>query len=177
MTTFVCVHGAWGGGWELKEVATYLRSAGHEVYTPTLTGMGERSHLGRPETNLETYIQDIANVLRYEDLNDVILTGHSFGGMVITGVADRMPERIRHLVYVDAPVPEDGQSLFMLLPKIMRQSEEAAQAEGEGWRVPPAPGIVEDPRVKAWAKGRYGFQPIESMQQPIRLTNPVCKFR
>lgn len=175
MATFVCVHGAWGGGWELKDVATFLRRDGHDVYTPTLTGMGERSHLARPEINLDTCIQDIVNVLRYEDLTDVILTGHSFGGMVITGVANRVPESVAHLIYVDAPVPEDGQSLFSLLPAVVQESEESARLHGDGWRVPPLPSIVDDPRVRDWAKGRYGFQPIESMRQPIRLANPARK--
>jgi pimeloyl-ACP methyl ester carboxylesterase len=173
METYVCVHGAFGGGWELKTVASLVRAAGHDVYTPTLTGMGERSHLASPDTDLETYIHDIVNVFKYEDLSNVILTGHSFGGMVITGVADRIPDRISHLIYVDSPVPEDGQSLFMLLPGIAKQSEEAARTSGDGWLVPPAPDIVEDPRVRGWAKGRYGSQPIETMRQPIRLTNPA----
>jgi pimeloyl-ACP methyl ester carboxylesterase len=173
MATFVCVHGAWGGGWELKDVATFLRRAGHDVYTPTLTGMGERSHLARPDVDLDTCIQDVVNVLEYEDLDQVILSGHSYGGMVVTGVADRIPQRVRYLVYVDAPVPEDGQSLFSAIPRLQQRCEESARRDGDGWRVPPDPAIVEDSRVLDWAKGRYTAQPIETMRQPIRLTNPA----
>ena len=116
MATFVIVHGAFGGGWEWREVAALLRARGHDVFTPSLTGFGERVHLATPETGLETHIQDILNVLRYEDLHRVVLACQSYGGMVVTGVADRVPERLAHLVYLNALVPEDGQSAFDLLP-------------------------------------------------------------
>ena len=111
MNTFVIVHGAWAGGWFFQETARFLRAAGHEVYTPTLTGIGERVHLGHPDIDLDTHIQDIVNVLEYEDLEDVSLVGYSYGGMVVTGVAERVPERIKQLIYLDAFVPVDGQSL------------------------------------------------------------------
>src|SRR6266516_1091932 len=111
MATFVLDHGGFHGGWCWKRVTPHLRAAGHEVYAPTLTGLGERCHLASPETNLSTHIQDILNVLSYEDLTDVVLVGHSCSGMVITGVADRAPERVTRLVYLDAFVPEDGQAL------------------------------------------------------------------
>src|SRR4051794_40381551 len=94
MATFVIVHGAWGGGWGWREVATALRAAGHEVFTPTLTGLGERAHLARPETDLTTHVRDVVGVLECEDLRDVLLVGHSYGGMVITGAADRAPDRL-----------------------------------------------------------------------------------
>src|SRR5579871_2677956 len=110
MATFVLVHGGWDGGWAWRAIANDLRAAGHEVFTPTMTGSGERVHLASPAIDLSTHVTDIANVLRYEDLYDVILVGSSYGGIVITGVAEVVPERLRQLVYLDAFVPQDGQS-------------------------------------------------------------------
>ncbi len=109
--TFVLVHGAWGGAWDWKTVDRLLRVRGHPVYRPTLTGLGKRSHLVSPEIGLDTHIQDVVNEILWEGLDDVILVGHSYGGMVITGVADRIPDRIRELVYVDAFAPEPGERL------------------------------------------------------------------
>ena len=111
MSTFVLVHGAWHGGWCYKRVAQILRKAGHEVYTPTLTGLGERSHLMSPTVNLDTHVQDIGNVIRWEELSDLVLCGHSYGGMVITGVADKVPDKIKALVYLDAFVPSNGEAI------------------------------------------------------------------
>jgi pimeloyl-ACP methyl ester carboxylesterase len=111
-TTFVLVHGAWSGGWCYHKVAARLRAQGYAVFTPTLTGQGERSHLRAGTVNLSLHIEDVLNVFHYENLNGVVLAGHSYGGMVITGVADRIAERIAALVYLDAFLPEDGQSLF-----------------------------------------------------------------
>lgn len=109
--TFVLVHGAWGGGWAFKKVDELLTADGYKVYRPTLTGQGERVHLATPEIGLETHIMDVVNTILYEDLHDVVLMGHSYGGMVITGVADRVPDRIKHIVYLDALLPENGESL------------------------------------------------------------------
>ncbi len=109
--TYLIVHGAWGGGWEFKEVDNLLTADGHKVYRPTLTGQGERAHLASTNVDLSTHIQDIVNVILYENLRDLVLVGHSYGGMVITGVADRLPERIKHLVYVDAFLPLDSESV------------------------------------------------------------------
>jgi pimeloyl-ACP methyl ester carboxylesterase len=114
MATFVLVHGGFHGGWCYSRVATLLRARGHDVYTPTLSGVGERAHLAVQAINLSTHIQDIVATILNEDLNDVILCGHSYGGMVITGVAGQVAERIRTLFYLDASVPEDGQSLLDL---------------------------------------------------------------
>jgi pimeloyl-ACP methyl ester carboxylesterase len=112
LTTFVLVHGAWHGGWCYARVAALLRARGHTVFTPTLTGQGERAHLISGAINLSTHIEDVLGVFRFERLSEVVLAGHSYGGMVITGVADRIPERIKALAYLDAFIPEDGQSLF-----------------------------------------------------------------
>src|SRR4051812_8081549 len=108
MATFVLVHGAWHGGWCWRKLTPLLRAAEHAVYTPTLTGLGERAHLGGPDVGLATHVRDVVTVLWYEDLSGVVLVGHSYGGMVIGGVADQVPERLAHLVYLDAYVPEPG---------------------------------------------------------------------
>ena len=109
--TYVIVHGAWGGGWAFKEVDNRLTADGHKVYRPTLTGQGEKVHLATTNTDLSTHIQDIVNVILYENLHDIVLVGHSYGGMVVTGVADRVPDRIKHLIYIDAFLPENGESV------------------------------------------------------------------
>src|SRR5258705_1716413 len=127
-STYVLVHGAWHGGWCWKRVAPALRAAGHEVYTPTLTGLGERAHLANPAIDLATHISDVVNLLEAEELNEVVLLGHSYGGMVVTGVADRAPARLRRVIYLDAFLPEDGKSLLDYLHpdrrSIINRSEE-----------------------------------------------------
>jgi len=110
--TYVIVHGAWGGGWAFRQVDDMLTAKGHKVYRPTLTGQGERVHLANLNVGLDTHIQDVVNTILFEELKDVVLVGHSYGGMVVTGVADRIPERISNLIYLDAIVPEDGQSVI-----------------------------------------------------------------
>src|SRR5690606_24649520 len=112
--TFVLVHGATAGGWEWKRTGQFLSDDGHTVYRPTLTGLGEREHLNSTEVDLATHINDVVNLVLFEDLHDVVLTGHSYGGMVVTGVMDRIPERLKHVVFLDAAVPEDGQSIWDL---------------------------------------------------------------
>ena len=114
-STIVIVHGAWGGGWAFKKVEALLRQKGFDVYRPQLTGQGERVHLTRPDIGLNTHIDDVVNTILYEELHDIVLVGHSYGGMVISGVADRVPGRIRRLVYLDAMVPNDGDSVVSLV--------------------------------------------------------------
>jgi pimeloyl-ACP methyl ester carboxylesterase len=113
--TIVIVHGAWGGAWAFKKVEAMLRQKGFDVYRPQLTGQGDRVHLARPDIGLNTHIDDVVNTILYEDLHDIILVGHSYGGMVISGVADRVPDRIKRLVYLDAIVPNDGDSVSTTL--------------------------------------------------------------
>jgi pimeloyl-ACP methyl ester carboxylesterase len=148
-----------------------LRDAGHEVFTPTLTGLGERAHLATPETSLATHTQDIANVLFYEDLRDVILAGHSYGGMVISGVADQMPERIGHLAYIDAFVPADGQSMLEL------RSAPGASAlpPPDGWRQPVLPGYfgVTDIEDVAWLERNLVPQPLRTLSDKARISQPL----
>ena len=139
MTTYVLVHGAYHGGWCWKHVANSLRNAGHEVYTPTLTGLGERAHLINPEIGLDTHVQDILGLLEYEDLHDAVLVGHSYGGMVITGVAEKCPERLAQLVFLDAFIPANGQSLIELFPPEMAGRLRAqTRLDGDGYRLPPS---------------------------------------
>jgi pimeloyl-ACP methyl ester carboxylesterase len=143
MTNYVLVHGAWHGGWCWSRVRPLLTALGHEVFTPTLTGLGERSHLLSRAVGLDTHIRDIANLLTWEDLRDVVLVGHSYGGVVVRHVADQMPERIRSLVYLDAFVPDHGKSLVDYLPDADRYAfREQAERYGDGWKVPPLPAAV-----------------------------------
>ena len=172
MATFVMVHGAFGGGWQWGPVARLLRDRGHEVSTPSLTGHGERIHLATSATGLETHIEDICNVLLYQDLHAVILVCQSYGGMVVSGVADRLPERLAHLVYLNALVPADGQAAFDLLPAPMRQHFEAgARSAIDGWRVP-VPPLEDDPRVAAFARGRFVPSPLRMFTDPLQLGPP-----
>jgi len=181
LATFVIVHGAWGGGYSWNRwVAPKLRDAGHTVFTPTLTGLGERAHLANPDVSLDTHVQDVANVLFYEDLHDVVLAGHSYGGMVITGVAGRAPERLSQLVYLDAFVPEDGQSLADLTgPESAARTRAAVDAEGDGWRIPGMPPAPNTPAgLLEWTMPRRNMQPVRTFTEPVRLPNgPVALTR
>jgi pimeloyl-ACP methyl ester carboxylesterase len=177
MATFVLVHGAWHGGWCWAKVAAILRRRGHTVFTPTLTGLGERSHLLSKSIDLDVFITDIANVLLWEDLADVVLVGHSFGGTTITGVADRLPERIRRLVYLDAMLLENGQSAFGLLPEdVVAARIRAAQESSGGLSIPAPPagafGICDAAQV-AWLEARLTAHPFNTYASPLRLAHPV----
>ncbi len=170
MATFVLVHGAWHGGWCWIRVARLLRDAAHEVYTPTLTGLGERAHLAGPEIDLETHVQDIVAVLEAEELRNVILVGHSYGGMVITGVAARVAARLSHLVYLDAFVPEAGKALLDYAGPRAEPIRESARTQGEGWRIPPFPpeayGVTSQ-RDREWLQRRLVPQPLKTFEQPL----------
>lgn len=158
MATIVIVHGMWSGGWYFQPTARLLREAGHEVFTPTLTGVGERVHLGSPEVGLETHVRDVVNVLEFEDLREVVLVGYSFGGVVVTAVADRVPERVARIVYLDAWIPGDGQAVADLIPEKMPEFEAAARERGEGW------GIPRDPPAP-----RKTVFPLRALREPLRL--------
>ena len=137
MAVFLIVHGAWSGAHAWRWVRPLLRAAGHEVFTPALTGLGERSHLVSRQVDLEIHVQDVVSVLEYEDLREVVLVGHSYGGTVITGAADRVPERVARLVYLDAEVPGDGESEYDLPPPDERVGyRSSARAKGSGWLIP-----------------------------------------
>ncbi|HEX2215109.1 MAG TPA: alpha/beta hydrolase [Xanthobacteraceae bacterium] len=173
MALFVVAHGAWSAGWAWKKMHPLMRAGGHQLVTPTYTGIGERAHLAHPDIHLDTHIEDVLQVLRFEDLHEVILIGHSYGGMVATGVADRARERIAELVYLDAFAPQDGQSAFdMGPPERAEGMRTRARTEGEGWRIPPNPLPPDTPASdQAWAAPRRVGQPLKTFEQKLRLRN------
>jgi pimeloyl-ACP methyl ester carboxylesterase len=180
MATYVLVHGGAHGGWCYQRVARLLRESGHDVYTPTMTGVGERAHLLRPDIDLDFHITDIIKVLEYEDLRDVILVGHSYGGMVITGVADRATDRIGHLVYLDAANPTNGKSLADVAPASM-QATRAAGKVVDGVELVLWPGTepiphygVTDPDDIAALTAKLTPHPYQCFAQPLRLTNETA---
>ena len=179
MATYVLVHGACHGGWCWRRVAPLLRAAGHEVFAPTLTGLGERAHLAHRGIDLETHIQDVAAVLTYEELREVLLVGHSYAGLVITGVAERAADRLAQLVYLDAGVPRDGESgLDLFAPEEVAALRAQVAAAGEGWRLPPAggeqPWDVTSPDDVRWVRSKVTAHPFATFTQPLRLTNPAA---
>jgi pimeloyl-ACP methyl ester carboxylesterase len=180
MTTFVLVHGAWHGGWCYKRLARLLRQAGHEVYTPTLTGLGERAHLMSRTIDLGTHVQDIVGVIRCEDLSDVVLCGHSYGGMVIAGVAEQVAGTIRSLVYLDAFVPENDKSLFDYLPtELSEQMRTDAAQNGEGYKITPMPAAAFAVSAKdaAWVDAMCVKQPLATFEQKLVLRSPQVPKR
>jgi len=169
--TFLVAHGAWSAGWSWKKMHPLMRKAGHELVTPTYTGLGEREHLASPTNDLETHIQDMLGVIKYEDLSNIVLVGHSYGGMVATGVADRVPDRISHLIYLDAFVPRSGQSQLDLNPPVVRQRMEDSARKGDGWRVAPNPSPPDtSPEDLRWINERRLPQSIKCFEMPLVLT-------
>lgn len=158
--TFVLVHGASGGGWDWKTMDHLLTGRGHVVYRPTLTGLGEKVHLSSPEIDLTTHVTDIANVILFENLSEVILVGHSYGGMVITGVMDRIPQRISHAVFLDAAVPDDATSATDLWPSIAPDHDVVDGIVYFSWLDPdrPVPGDVP--------------QSLKTFTEPVSFNNP-----
>jgi pimeloyl-ACP methyl ester carboxylesterase len=170
--TFLVCHGAWGGGWSWKKVHPLMRAAGHRLLTPTYTGLGERAHLANPAIDLETHIDDVLNVIRYEDLHDIVLLGHSYGGMVATGVADRARECIAQLIYLDAFVPGDGQCLLDFLPESERQRMREGTAASDGWRIPPNPTPADTPPADLeWLKARRVPMPFKCFETRLKLAH------
>jgi pimeloyl-ACP methyl ester carboxylesterase len=175
MDVFVLVHGTGCGGWVWKKLAQLLRESGREVYSPTLTGVGDRSHLLDCNVDLYTHIADITSLIVYEDLRDVVLVGHSYAGMVITGVAANIPERLKELVYLDAYLPDDGQSEVDLWPPDMRNEILNDISASKGVRNPPSMEFlgVTDPEVIEFAQARLTPHPIACYTQPA----PDCNER
>ena len=173
--TYVLVHGAWHGGWCWGRVAPMLRAKGHEVYTPTLTGLGDRAHLARPDIDLDTHIKDVVATMEMEGALDVVLVGHSYAGAVISGVADRVPSRIASMVYLDAYVLENGKSLVDYVPAERREGF-VKSGEAEGFKPFPAAAFgVTDPSDAAWVGSRLVNQPFRTFTQPLRLAGPPPK--
>ena len=172
MATFVLVHGAWHGSWCWQRVRTALQKLGHEVFTPTLTGIGERSHLLARSVDLETQISDVLNLIRWEELDDFVLCGHSYGGMVVTGVADRIPQRLRSLVYLDAFVPEDGESLVQFAPIADEQLV-------DGWKCKPISAEVFGVNAadRAWVDRQCTLQSVACFRQPAHLAGGLAQVR
>jgi pimeloyl-ACP methyl ester carboxylesterase len=171
MTTFVLVHGAWSGAHGFRHVRNLLQAQGHQVFTPSLTGIGERAHLTSPQVDLSTHIADVVNQIVYEDLHDIVLLGFSYGGCVITGALEHLAERVAHLVFLDALVPRDGESVASLtgLPGA-RFGLEAK------WLVPPLPREFEDPEEGAYANPRRVPHPVGCFTEPVRLAKPLEDF-
>lgn len=184
MTTYVLVGGAWLGGWCWQNVARRLRDEGHDAYPVTLTGLGERAHLASPEVDLDTHVTDVVNLIEYEGLRDVVLLGHSYGGLVVTGAADSISERISELVYLDtAPLPSGTAIIETFPPDVRERIEGQVEKYGEGWKWPMPPtweevagfgsleGVDED-RLRL-LRSRATPQPFGTYTRPLRLTNPA----
>ncbi|HUQ11911.1 MAG TPA: alpha/beta hydrolase family protein [Steroidobacteraceae bacterium] len=163
--TFVLVHGATAGAWEWKSTGNFLTEDGHTVYRATLTGLGEREHLNSPDVDLQMHINDVVNLILYEDLHDIVLTGHSYGGMVITGVMDRVPDRIKHVVFLDAAVADDGMSLWELFGDNGPQDTERFKD-----------GFMQVPWVKPGTPPPHSVKhSIKCFNQPVSYRNPAAK--
>ncbi len=166
MSVFVLVHGGFFGGWGFTQTANLLRAAGNDIFTPTMTGWGERAHLARPDVGLHTNIQDIVGVLQCEDLHGVILVGHSYGSVVVHGVAEKEPERIARLAVLDGFIPKNGESVFDVIGTELREQWlQYAKEKGEGWRTPGLPN-AKPPR---WQPGV-----LRMMMEPLELVNPIA---
>ncbi len=177
MSTYVLIHGGGHGGWCYKETAKLLRGHGHDVYAPSLSGLADRRHLLHPGIGLETHINDIVNLISFEDISDIILVGHSYGGMVIAGVADRLPAHIAHLVFLDAAIPENGESLIDVSPGLLAFQTGNQIIDGvELGLFPNETSLfiygIDDPKVEAWALPRLTPHPWKTFVQPLLLANP-----
>ena len=178
--TYWCT-GRWHGAWCWKKVVPLFLEAGQRLYTPTLTRLGEKAHLLTPEVGLSTHIQDVVQLIEDNQLSDVILLGHSDSGMVITRVADRLPERIGHQVYLDAVVPRDGESMADLARLVIKRLRQEARAHWDGWRVDPqreAPlgiggldGVTQEPDL-SWVRANLCLQPLKTLEEPLHPKDP-----
>ncbi|WP_417207682.1 alpha/beta fold hydrolase [Antarctobacter sp.] len=175
--TFVLIHGGFHGGWCWKAVARRLRALGHEVHTPSHTGMGERAHLAAGAMGMATFEEDLLRLFHYEDITDAVVVGHSFGGSAVSILADRLPDRVRHLVYLDAMVLQDGQSpLDTAPPGRIEQYRANAVDTANGKVIPPADPAafgIADPQMAEWVRARLTPQPLQTFLDPIHLAHPL----
>jgi pimeloyl-ACP methyl ester carboxylesterase len=180
MSTYLLIHGAWHSGRCWDRVVPLLESTGHRVCAPSLTGFGDKAHLLGPEVGLDTHVEDVIKQIHEQNLTEVILVGHSYAGLVITSVANQIPDRIAHLVYLDAMVPEHGETAVDVQPMTQHLIDQAAKS-GTDWRVPPLPEMpppfglfgVTDPADIAWLRTMLSDHPVRCLQQPARLDNPA----
>lgn len=168
MTNYVLVHGAWGGAHTWRTVRPLLWAAGHPVFTPSLTGIGERAHLTSPQVSLTTHVDDVVAMIHFEGLDEIVLLGFSYGGMVVTGVLDRVADHVRELVYLDAFVPADGQSAYDL------NGRTAPTGITDDWAVDGAAREYEDPAESEFHVPRRSRQPIRTFTEPVRLRRPLA---
>jgi pimeloyl-ACP methyl ester carboxylesterase len=172
---FVLVHGGRHGGWCWRDVASGLRAAGHDVYTPTLTGLGERAHLLHPDIGLATHVQDLVGVLEWEDLMDVVVVAHSYAGMVVCGAMETIAPRVRRLVFIDAHMPRTGESMFdMIGEPAAAQRIALANEVGQGWFIPPTDASywgVEDSDDIAWVNSKTTAQPLKTYEERVGRTD------
>lgn len=170
MTTFVLVHGAWGGAQTWRTVRPLLWAEGHQVFTPSLTGIGERQHLASPQVSLRTHIDDVVGTIHFEGLHDIVLLGFSYGGMVVTGALEHVADRVRELVYLDAMVPADGQSAFDLFGPI------APTHFGADWAIDGIAREFEDDTESEFHVPRRSRQPLRTFTEPVRLARPLEEY-
>jgi pimeloyl-ACP methyl ester carboxylesterase len=172
LSTFVLVHGAWAGAHGWRAVRTLLATAGHEVFTPSLTGIGERVHLASAQVDLTTHVNDVVNQIVFEDLRDIVLVGYSYGGVVVTAAVEHVHDRVRELVFLDAFVPSDGESAFDALgaggPTLI--------GLGDDWLVPPPDRDYDDPNEAAWQRARRVAHPIRCFTEPVHLAQPLEQY-
>jgi len=177
--SYVLVHGAWHGGWCWRKVADRLRDQGHRVFTPTFTGLGERHHLiNHPDISLDLFIQDVINVIEAEELKDVYLVGHSFAGSIVSGVADRIPGRLKHVVFLDAVILQDGTTFLDTIAPELREGALKRIQEVDGVKILPSPPKaaafgVSDPEAAAWVERRLTPQPASVYTSPLKLAHPL----
>jgi pimeloyl-ACP methyl ester carboxylesterase len=176
MAVFVLIPGMWHGGWCWKKVTPLLRAAGHDVYTPTLTGLGERSHLRCADIDMHTHIEDVVNVLEYEDLREAILVGHSLGGFMVPAVAEKVPGRVAHLINLDGPIPVDGKSAKDLMPDIWGDFSQRAQVGGDAGWIPPIPewtfGI--SGADLEWMMSKLTAHPLKTLETQLNFSDPTA---
>lgn len=172
MTAYVLVHGGWSGAHVFRRVRPLLHARGHEVFTPSLTGIGERVHLASPQVNLTTHIRDVVNVVLYEDLTGIVLLGFSYGGFVVTGALSHIGDRVRHVVYLDAFVPNDGDTVFGLAGR----AADSVIGLGQQWLIPPPVREYDDPAEATFANARRTPHPVGCFTEPARLRRPLEDF-